>query len=166
MATEHKLSLMAIGGLKPALLALLPSVPAAAAPTQQDVFRSIQESVGGQTESPTFLPYAAGIAGLLLLLVWISQRQKQRRVIAPRSLNHQGKLLKEIVKAVPIRNREMKQLKVVAENVETDAGQPSPLTLLLCPSLMARTIQGKRLKVDRRALASIARKAGLVVTKK
>lgn len=168
MSRLHTLYSMVIGGLKPTLLCvvLLAATPLHAAPTQEEFFQSLRDSVGGETESPPFLPYAAGIVGLLLLLVWISQRQKQKRVITPRSLNHQGKLMKEIVRTVPIRGREMKQLKVVAENAEVDGPKPSPLTLLLCPSLMAKTIQGKRLKVDRRALASIARKAGLTVTKK
>ncbi|QOV90292.1 hypothetical protein [Humisphaera borealis] len=136
----------------------------AAGPSQEDVFRSIQDSVGGNTDAPDLLPYVAGAVGLLLLVVIVSQRRK--RVVTTKSLNHQGKLLREIVKSVPIRGREMKQLKIVAENTETDGPQPSPLTLLLCPSVMARTIQRQRMKVDRRALMSIARKAGLQVAKK
>ena len=138
--------------------------PVHSAPSQEDVFRSIQDSVGGETETPDLLPYVAGAVGLLILIILISQRRK--RVAAPRAVNHQGKLLREIVKVVPIRPREMKQLKIVADNTDADGPQPSPLTLLLCPSVMAKTMQNKRLKIDRRAMTSIARKAGLQVTKK
>ena len=141
------------------------AAPARAAPTQEDVFRSIQDNVGGSTvDTSQFVPFALAAAGLVLLLVVASQRRK--RVVAPRPLNHQGKLLREVLKSVPLRGREVKQLKAIAEHA--DAGRPlaSPLTLLLCPSVMAKTIQGKRFKVDRRALASVARKAGLQVTRK
>lgn len=143
---------------------LLAASAAHAAPSQEDVFKSIQDSVGGQTPTPDLLPYAAGVVGLLLLLVVIAQRKK--KVVVPRSLNHQGKLMREVLKVVPLRSREVKQLKLIAENTSADGVQPSPLTLLLCPSLMAATIQSKRLKADRRALASVARKAGLQVTRK
>lgn len=146
------------------LFAVALSPLAVAQPSQEDVFRSIQDSVGGSAETPDLLPYVAGAVGLLLMVVLISQRRK--RVAAPRSLNNRGKLLKEIVRSVPIRSREMKQLKIVAENADTDGPQPNPLTLLLCPSLMAKTIQSKRLKIDRRALTSVARKAGLQVSRK
>lgn len=138
---------------------------ASAAPSQEDVFRSIQDSVGGETESPAFLPYAAGIAGLLLLVLAIGQRKK-KVVVATRSLNHHGKLMREILKTVPLRAAEVKQLKTIAENTDADGAQPSPLVLLLCPSLIAKTVQTKRMKLDRRAMASIARKAGLQVTRK
>ena len=136
-----------------------------AAPTQEDVFRSIQDNVGGTPmDTSKLLPFALAAVGLVLLLIVASQRRK--RVVAPRALNHQGKLLREVLKTVPLRGKEVKQLKAIAEHA--DGGQPlaSPLTLLLCPSVMAKTIQSKRFKVDRRALASVARKAGLQVTRR
>jgi len=135
-----------------------------AAPSQEDVFRSIQDSVGGESESPAFLPYAAGIAGLMLLVLAIGQRRK--KVVLTRAVNHQGKLMRELLKTVPLRSGELKQLKTIAENTDTGGPPPSPLTLLLCPSLIARTVQTKRIKMDRRSMASIARKAGLQVTRK
>jgi hypothetical protein len=140
-------------------------MPAVAAPSQEDVFRSIQTNVGGGTvDSSKSLPILMAVIGFVLLLIVASQRRK--RVVVPKALNHQGKLLREVLKAVPLRAKEVKQLKVLAENADADEPLASPLTLLLCPSLMARTIQSKRLKVDRRALASVARKAGLQVTRK
>lgn len=133
-------------------------------PTQEDVFKSIQENVEGNLDGNLLLGILLGIIGLIVLLAFVTRQKK--RVVHPKALNHQGKLLREVLKTVPIKGRELKQLKIVAEHVEGDRPIASPLTLLLCPSLMAKTIQTKRMKIDRRALMSVARKAGLQVSKK
>src|SRR4051812_29702261 len=64
-----------------------------ATPTQEEVFKSINENVGQSTEPGKFMALIFGAAGVVILLVLFSQRRK--RDVAPRSLNHQGKLLKE-----------------------------------------------------------------------
>jgi hypothetical protein len=53
-------------------------------------------------------------------------------------VNHHGKLLKEIAKSAHLRPREVKRLKILADDVGRRRGEPlaSPLVLLLCPSLM------------------------------
>jgi hypothetical protein len=150
-----------------ALLAVAPS--AGAAPTQEDVFRSIQHNVGGggggEVDATLLL---VGMFGLIAVVVVVSLVNRYRaRAGSPKARNHQGKLLREVLKAVPLKGREVKQLKLLADHAEADGPLASPLTLLLCPSLMAKTIQtGKRVKFDRRALLSVARKAGLQVTKR
>lgn len=146
------------------LLAGAPPV-LAGTPSQEEVFRSIQTNVGGgEVDASRVLPILLAAAGFVLLLVVASQRRK--RVVAPKPLRHQGKLLREVLRTVPLRGREVKLLKALAENAGADEAVTSPLTLLLCPSLMARTIKSKRVKIDGRALASVARKAGLQVTRK
>jgi hypothetical protein len=141
------------------------SAPARTPPTQEEVFRSIQDNVGGSDlDASKLTPVLIAAAGLVLLLVVAGQRKK--RVVRPKALNHHGKLMREVLKTVPLRGKEVKQLKALGEHADADQPLASPLTLLLCPSLMAKTIQSKRVKVDRRALASVARKAGLQVTRR
>jgi hypothetical protein len=143
----------------------IPLAATAAAPTQQDVFRSIQDNVGGsQVDSSQFLYVLLGLVCLIVILAIITQQRK--RVVRRKTANHPGKLLREILRAVPLKKRELKQLKLVADNADTDLPVQNPLSLMLCPSVIARTIQKKRLKADRRALISVARKAGLHVAKK
>ena len=150
--------------------------PALAAPTQEDVFRSIQHNVGGGSGPPgsgdidpmTFLLVLVGLI-VLIVLISLATRQKGKATAAPKVRNHQGKLLREVLKSVPIKSKELKQLKLMADHADASGPAVSPLTLLLCPSVMARTIQqgpGKRMKFDRRALVSVARKAGLQVAKR
>src|SRR3954454_11490646 len=108
------------------------SIVAAAALKQEDVFKSISDSVGGSSDPPPF--YIAGLiaAGVVLLLVVVNSLKK--RQAAPRAVNHQGKLMKEILKRVPLKGGEVKQLKTMA----AEQGCASPLTLVLCPSLIAK----------------------------
>ena len=150
---------------------LLASSPASARPTQEDVFRSIKENVGeSKTDYSKLLPYLVAGAGFVVLLALLSQRRREET--APKALNHQGKLLKEVLKSVPLRAAEVKQLRILAEEVR-DEPLESPLTLLLCPSLLAEAIQSRQAsgnkgkgKLDRQAVLDVARKAGLVTGKK
>lgn len=150
------------------LLALPLLVPATASaqPTQEDVFKSISDNVSGNNvDVSKFLPFFLAGAGLVLLVAVISQRRK--REISPKALNHPGKLTKEVLKQLPLRPAEMKQLRILAEDANGE-GDPltSPLTLLLCPSVLARQIQRRNTKVDRKATMSLARKMGLSVARK
>ncbi len=142
---------------------LLFSVSAHAAPSQEDVFKSISENV---SESPAdwskFLPFLLAAIGLVILLSLFSQRRK--RVVTPKALNHPGKLMKEVTRNIPIRASELKQLKLLAEDAGTPTPVQSPLTLLLCPSVLARAIQHRqqrRAKIDRKAVVALARRVGL-----
>ena len=67
------------------LVTLLPlavaAAPARGAPTQEEVFRSIQDNVGGTTvDTSKFMPFVLAAVGLILLLIVASQRRK--RVVA------------------------------------------------------------------------------------
>lgn len=142
----------------------------AAPPTQADVFKSIQDHVGGNrdVDMSKFLPFALAGAGAAILAVLFGQRrQRRQRRAVPQGLNHHGKLLKEVVKSVQLRPSELRQLKLLAEDAPPDDGPlVSPLTLMLCPTVMAKSINLRkerdgRVKVDRKALAQLARKAGV-----
>ncbi|HEY2585357.1 MAG TPA: hypothetical protein VGI81_06290 [Tepidisphaeraceae bacterium] len=130
-----------------------------ATPTQSDVFKSIQESMGKEEQQDyrPFLLFAAG-AGILLLIVVVSNR-RQQAARSPAPLNSPSKLTKEILRDVPLKSGEMKQLNVMAEAIESTTGDElNPLTLLLCPSLMAKGLQASGGKVDKKTVAQVVRK--------
>src|SRR5438067_5979500 len=125
-----------------------------AAPTQQEVFKSISENVGSSTDPKKFAAFVLAVTALAILLVVVSKR-KQRQ-ITPKVLNHQGKLLKEIIRHIDLRPAEIRQLKQLAE----EQNLSSPLTLLLCPSILAKAVKERSGKVDRKAILSVAKKLG------
>jgi hypothetical protein len=111
------------------------AMPASAAPTQDDVFRSINENVGRSADGGKVLAILAAGAGLVILLVLFNRRQT--RAAVPQPLNHQGKLLREIIKTAGLRPEQARQLKVLTEQCNAAGTHiESPVTLLLCPSLL------------------------------
>lgn len=144
----------------------LVSTPASAAPTQEDVFRSISQNVNESSGGGKLLAVvAAGVAVVLLLAVLLQQRQQ--RATSPKSVQHPGRLLKEVMKVVPLKPVELKQLKLLVERKrDDDEDNPgevrveSPLTLILCPSVLVRAMRNPPAKVDRKVIAQIARKLG------
>lgn len=127
---------------------------ARAAPSQEDVFRSIQQNLSEPSDPSKVLSLVLAAVALLLMLVVLSYRRK--REVAPRTLNHPGKLLKEVSRAVNLRPAELRQLKSLAEDQQLS----SPLTLLLCPSVLARAVRQKPQRVDARLVSSVMRKLG------
>jgi hypothetical protein len=133
-----------------------------ATPSQQDVFKSIQDNVGQPTDfdaRPVIFLAAAGGAALLLV-VGVNYWQKRRST--PRKLNHPAKLLKEVVREVPLSASEVKQLKLLADNLENEIDQPAgPLLMLLCPSLLGKALKTAPPKLDRRTVAGLVRRLKL-----
>src|SRR5690348_2116190 len=122
---------------------------------QEDVFKSISDNVGGQTDPKVF--YAVALIGTALVLLLVLVNSWKKRQATARAVNHQGKLLKEILKSVSLKKAEMKQLKTMA--VEQNCA--SPLTLILCPSVLAKGINAKG-KADKRVVMGVARKMGIL----
>ena len=92
-----------------------------AAPTQNDVFKSIQDNVSHPTDlnsTPVILLVLGG-ALVMALLVYFSRRE-QKVASAPTTLNHPGKLAREVLKSVPLKPAEMKQLKLLADSIESE----------------------------------------------
>lgn len=135
----------------------------AAAPSQSDVFKSIQDSVGKEqpfNSTPVIL-LALGGALVLAVLVWMSRREN-KKAAAPVPLRHPGKLAREVLREVPLKPVEVKQLRTIADALAAQLGEsPDPLTLLLCPSLLAKGIQSNPAKLDRQAVAQVVRKMRL-----
>ena len=138
--------------------------PASAAPTQEDVFRSISDNVGPQTGKggKGLAMLLCGAGGLILLVLLAGSRARRQAV--PQPLNHTRKLMREVMKAVPLRRGEIKHLKLLADAAGADGGAgpvESPLTLLLCPSVLARALKTRPAKVDRMVIARVVKKMGL-----
>ena len=114
--------------------------PAFASPTQEEVFKSIQNSENESVDGGKLLAVLAVGVGLAIVLTLFSRRQKREAV--PKALNHQGKLLREMMKAAGLKTSEIRQLKALAEEVAA-VSEPldNPLTLMLCPSLVQSSRQ-------------------------
>jgi hypothetical protein len=111
-----------------------------ASPTQEEVFRSIQNSENESVDGGKVLAVLAVGVGLAIVLTLFSRRQK--REAAPKALNHQGKLMREMMKTAGLKANEIRQLKALADEI-TAGGETldNPLTLMLCPSLLQKSRQ-------------------------
>ena len=126
---------------------------------QADVFKSISENVSGNSDPTVFYAVMLGIAGVIFVAVVVNALRK--REPRPRGVNHQGKLLKEVLKRVPLKKGEVRALRTIA----AEQGCSSPLTLVLCPSLLAKGINARG-KADRKSAMALARKLGMAVTRR
>lgn len=106
-------------------------------PTQEEVFRSISSNVSETGDPGKFMALLAAVGGLVVLLIVISRRKQETNTF--KSLNHGGKLMKEVALAMDLKPAELKKLKSLA--VEADVS--SPLVLMLCPSILKRTVHAR-----------------------
>ncbi len=112
-------------------------IPPLAQMTLEDFYRSTRESL---TETPsTGRLVALLILAAVLLVVLMILHVWYRRQAVPRTINHQGRLTREVGRALALKSDELTQLIRVAE----EQSLTSPLVLLLCPSLLAKTIAAK-----------------------
>jgi hypothetical protein len=125
---------------------------------QEDVFKSISDNVGGSADPKTFFIVGGIVVAIVVVLVLINKRMQ--REATPQAVNHQGKLVKELLKKVPLRKGEVKHLRTMA----AEQGCESPLTLVLCPSLMTKGLNEKG-RADRRVVMGVARKMGILKKK-
>jgi hypothetical protein len=150
-----------------AALLLLDSIGRGA--TQEEFFKSLQNSVnntGPEAGGITGRGFAMflGVVGLIVAILVLVQKVKARTagaakgsprpVSKPTNINQPRKLLKEIGKAAGLSGDEMRQLKAVADQ----RGYASPLTLLMCPSLLIEAAQQDDTTADKTVLARLARK--------
>jgi uncharacterized membrane protein len=125
-------------------------------PTQEDVFKSISENMSEKSDSGPFLAVLAIIAAVAILVAIVSKRRE--RVAAPKVLNHQKKLLKEVLRSTPLKPAEARLLKTLGESQDVD----NALVMLLCPSVLEKALRQKNTKLDRKVAIQLARKAGLI----
>ncbi|HMO26060.1 MAG TPA: hypothetical protein PKB10_07305 [Tepidisphaeraceae bacterium] len=138
------------------ILLLLPATTAPARPTLDQVFKGINQSMDAPADLRRPAAVLIGLVGLILLIAVLNRGIKLGASGARRSRepNHPHKLAREIARRVGLRRSELKQLRIVAESQNLQ----SPLTVLLCPSLLARSIKQPDLRTDRAVLAGLARK--------
>ena len=131
--------------------------------TQEEVLRSIGKNVGESGDSGRVLAWVAGIGGALVLMIVIGQR-RGGGAAGPKPLHSHAKLMKEVLRTVPLKPAELKQLRLLLHESRAGAGEgpvpESPLTLVLCPSVLLKTAQARSDKVNRKVVAGLARKLG------
>jgi hypothetical protein len=135
-----------------------------AKPTQAEVFRSIQQNVGQRSDdSGKGLAIVLGGVAALIMVLLVGSRVRRMQSV-PKVVDRPKRLLREVMKSVPLKPKELKQLKLLAD----EGGEPvqSPLTLILCPSVLARTLKNRPLKVDRAVIAQVVRKMGVAAESK
>jgi hypothetical protein len=124
---------------------LTSALPAQANPTQEDVFKSISGNMNDKVDGQKVLGVCAAAAGLVILLVLINKRQLREDL--PKVTNHQGKLIRELMKTAGLKASQIRQLKAINANLAAK-GEPvkNLATLLLCPSLIkkARETEARR----------------------
>ena len=133
-------------------LILHPSSFLHAVASQEEVLRSINESVGGEVDGTKLLAGFAAIVGVIILIAIMNAARNRK--VTPRVLNSPGKLLKEVAKGTNLKPAEIKQLKVLCE----DQDLSSPLVLLLCPSVLGKALKIKADKIDKRVVAGLVKK--------
>jgi hypothetical protein len=143
------------------------ATPASATPSQQEVFKSIQSNVsnqGGDNDGGKGLAMLFAAAGALIVALVVGSRLRQRQA-KPKVMDHPGKLIREVLKATPLKARELKQLKLLAEETRRGSAEEAvenPLTLILCPSVLARALKNSpNARLDREILAQMVRKMGV-----
>lgn len=158
-AKRRRLASLAMGF---AFCVLTPAFSALAKPSQEDVFQSIKQNVG-QTTDDNGKGMAILLAGVgALIMVMLAGAKIRRRQSAPKVVDRPKKLIREVMKLVPLKPRELKQLKILVEETrDTDTPVQSPLTLLLCPSVLSKAVKSRPTKVDRAVVAQVVRKMAL-----
>jgi hypothetical protein len=126
---------------------ILQAAPVHAAASLEDISKSIQSSDHQSIDGRKLLAVLLAVGGVVILAVVINNRQERREL--PRTLNHSGKLLRELMKSAGLKSAQIRQLKMLSGEL-ADKQQPVEhlVTLLLCPSLIKkareRDLKGKQ----------------------
>src|SRR5258706_5976796 len=79
---------------------------------QEDVFKSISDNVSSSGDPKVF--YVVALIGVGLVLLLVVANSMKKRQASPRAVNHQGKLMKEMLKTLALKKAEVKNLKIMA----------------------------------------------------
>jgi hypothetical protein len=119
----------------------------------EDVLRSAQQNMNEGPGAGRLIALLLGAIAIFVLLAVLQQQRKRSAI--PKPVNHQGRLLKEVLPALPLKKAELKQLKRLAD----EQSYCSPLILVLCPSLLNGAVQ----KCDPAERESVERLVGKIV---
>ena len=134
------------------LLATVFTSFANAQPKLEDVFKSTHENFGKEPAPGMFVAWFCVAGGLIVILVLLHRRYQRQAI--PKVVNHQGKLNRALQKQIALKSAEVRQLRSLAEGQAVQ----NPMTLLLCPSLLAKAAREKPDKFDRKLVASMIKR--------
>lgn len=117
----------------------------------EQVFESTRQNFNQSHSGSQWLPLLIAVAALAAVLIVLHYR-RQRETL-PQAVKSPRRLLREINKMVPLRSAELKQLRALAEEQNCQ----SPLTLLLCPSLLTKAV-GTQPSNDRKTLLALLKR--------
>ncbi len=122
------------------------------AATQEEVFKSINQNVDSTVDLNKALPYLiATAAAMIMFAIYTNRKQRNPK---PRMVNHAGKLTRRLARRLHLRSSEVKQLKILAEEQDLT----HPLTLLLCPSILAKAMRTNNPRLDRKVLSQLVQR--------
>jgi hypothetical protein len=125
---------------------------ASANPTQDEVFRSINQNVGSTVDFEKLIPFALMGIALVLMLALYSYYRKRKVVAGP--LHNRKKLMRQLVQTLNLSSAEMRQLKQLALAEEVD----NPLTLLLCPSILGKAMRTDPTAFERETMSGLVKR--------
>jgi hypothetical protein len=125
---------------------------ARANPTQDEVFRSINQNVGSTVDLSKVIPYVMLAIGAVIMVVLYNHRSQRKAIAKP--LNHPGKLLREIAAKIDLKPVELQQLKMLAQAQQIEF----PLTLLLCPSTLGKAMRASGTQADRQIIQGLVQR--------
>jgi hypothetical protein len=135
----------------------LGSLPSLLAQTEADTLRGIGQGFDNTVDPGKVWGVLLAFLGLLVLLVLLGMRNQRQAI--PKPVNNHGKLMRDVMRSTGMTPAETRQLRVLAEHLRTPDGEnPSPLTLLLCPSLMSRSMSAQPDRADRQVLGQLVRR--------
>lgn len=105
--------------------------------TQKQVLDSISRNVDQNGSVTSGILLIVGIIVVIVLVLYLGSAKRNVGPVTARGvkvLHHHGKLMKEMNKTLGIRPADAKKLKTLA----IERNLQSPLTLLLCPSLLKK----------------------------
>jgi len=135
-----------------ALLIMSAASAVQANPTQEDVFRSLNQNIDSPVDMSKAVPYLLAALGVIILVILFNYHRNRQN--SPRSLNHAGKLTRELARRLSLRSVELRQLKLLAEEQQLE----HPLTLILCPSVLGKAIRAPSARVDRAVVKQIVQR--------
>ena len=117
----------------------------------EDVFKSTSDSMNQAPGSERVFALILGSLALILLLIALQQRRKH--AATPKAVHSDSKLLKEVLRRLPLKSAEVKQLRQFAQEQSCS----SPLVLLLCPSLLIKGLSARSAE-EKKLMANIVQK--------
>lgn len=119
------------GWLAAVWVGVLAPVLAHAGPTLQDISKSFDTKLSQKPDSLNLTAIVIGIIAVVCILAIASQWGNRQE--KPKAVNHSGRLLREMRRKIHLSSPQIKRLKILSER----KGCASPLTLVLCPSLLS-----------------------------